>query len=164
MSTRDIYLCIGGNLGDRDANMEEVMTFIEFNFGDIVAISPIVESEGWQMTNVPPFLNQIVHIRSELTNAQLVEEIHDLDDFYGREKASGQYLSRAMDLDVLFIGNEIIEEEDLVVPHPRIQERRFVLDPFVRLYPDFIHPVLGKSMSTLLAECPDTNPVELYRS
>lgn len=163
MAHRDIYLCIGGNLGDRDANMEEVMTFIEFNFGDIVAVSPIVESDGWQMSNVPKFLNQIVHIRSELTNAQLIEEIHDLDDFYGREKSQGKYLSRPMDLDVLFIGEEIIQEEELCVPHPRLQDRRFVLEPFAKLYPDFVHPGLGKTIVALLAECPDTNPVELYQ-
>jgi 2-amino-4-hydroxy-6-hydroxymethyldihydropteridine diphosphokinase len=163
MAIRDIYLCIGGNLGDRDANMEEVLTFIEFNFGDVIAVSPIVESEGWKMTNVPPFLNQIVHIRSTLTNAELIEEIHDLDDFYGREKSEGQYLSRTMDLDILLIGDEIIAEEELNVPHRYMHERRFVLDPFARLYPEVIHPVYGKTIAELLNECPDTNPVALYR-
>jgi 2-amino-4-hydroxy-6-hydroxymethyldihydropteridine diphosphokinase len=161
MALRDIYLCIGGNLGDRNSNMEEVLTFIEFNFGTIVSSSPIVESAGWQMIDVPPFLNQIVHIQSELSNKQLIDEIHDLDDFYGRPKKGDTYLSREMDLDILLIGEEIIEEPELIVPHPRMLERRFVLLPFSLLAPDLVHPQCKQTIAQLLDACPDNNLVQV---
>ena len=159
MLQRDIYLCIGGNLGDREANMEEVLSFIEFNFGTIVAMSPIVESAGWEMTDVPPFLNRIVHIQSELSNKELIEEMHDLDEFYGRTKSTEGYQSREMDLDILLIDDETLESEELTVPHPRMHQRRFVLQPFAQLYPELMHPVFQKSMIQLLSECTDAGAV-----
>jgi len=155
MALREIYLCVGGNLGDRESNMEEVLSFIEFNFGTIQAISPMVESEGWQMEGVPPFLNRIVHIKSELSNKALLEEIKDLDEFYGRPPKSETYLSREMDVDILFIGSEIIKDAELTVPHPRLHERRFVLLPFAELNKEFIHPEFQKTIGQLLTECTD---------
>jgi 2-amino-4-hydroxy-6-hydroxymethyldihydropteridine diphosphokinase len=162
MATRDIYLCVGGNLGDREGNMEEVLTFIEFNFGDIQNLSPIVESDGWQMSNVPKFLNQVIHIKSELSNKELLEEIKDLEEFYGRTKKGLGYQSREMDVDVLLIDQEIIEEPELIVPHPRMNERRFVLYPFNCIAPDLIHPTSQLSIAKLLAACKDDNQVVLF--
>jgi 2-amino-4-hydroxy-6-hydroxymethyldihydropteridine diphosphokinase len=162
MATRDIYLCVGGNLGDREGNMEEVLTFIEFNFGDIQNLSPIVESDGWHMSNVPKFLNQVIHIKSELSNKELLVEIKDLEQFYGRTKKGLDYQSREMDVDVLLIDQEIIEEPELIVPHPRMTERRFVLYPLSCLVPDLIHPTSQLPISKLLADCTDENQVVIF--
>jgi 2-amino-4-hydroxy-6-hydroxymethyldihydropteridine diphosphokinase len=152
---RTIYLCIGGNLGEREANLEEAHDFIDFNLGDVITVSAIYESEPWGMTNVPNFLNQVVQIQTELSNEELLSEIAELEEFFGRERSTEGYVSREMDIDVLFIDQEIIETETLRVPHPRIAERKFVLAPLAEIAPDFIHPELKKSIQELLASCPD---------
>jgi len=156
---RAIYLCIGGNLGEREANLEEAIDFIGFNFGDVVAVSSIYESEPWGMSDVPNFLNQVVHLHSELTDKELLEEIADLEDFFGRERSSQGYVSREMDIDVLFIDEEVISTEALQVPHPRMSERRFVLEPLAEIAPEFIHPELKQSVEVLLKACSDKGKV-----
>ena len=156
---RAIYLCIGGNLGEREANLEEALEFIDFNFGDVVGVSSIYESEPWGMSDVPNFLNQVVHIQSELTDRELLEEIADLEEFFGRERSSQGYVSREMDIDVLFIDEEVISTEALQVPHPRISERRFVLEPLAEIAPEFIHPELKQSVVVLLKACSDKGKV-----
>jgi 2-amino-4-hydroxy-6-hydroxymethyldihydropteridine diphosphokinase len=152
---RTIYLCIGGNLGEREANLEEARDFIDFNLGDVIAASAIYESEPWGMTDVPNFLNQVVQIQTELSNEELLSEILELEEFFGRERNAEGYVSREMDIDMLFINQEIIETETLRVPHPRIAQRRFVLTPLAEIAPDLIHPELKKSIQELLASCPD---------
>ena len=156
---RQIYLCIGGNLGEREANLEEAMEFIDFNFGDVLAVSSVYESEPWGMTEVPNFLNQVVLLQSELSNEELLREIAELEDFFGRERSAAGYVSREMDIDVLFIGEEIIETETMRVPHPRMHERRFVLEPLAEIASDVVHPEIKKSVGELLASCPDKGQV-----
>jgi 2-amino-4-hydroxy-6-hydroxymethyldihydropteridine diphosphokinase len=156
---RAIYLCIGGNLGEREANLEEAIDFIGFNFGDVVAVSSIYESEPWGMSDVPNFLNQVVHLQSELTDKELLVEIADLEEFFGRERSSQGYVSREMDIDVLFIDEEVISTETLQVPHPRMSERRFVLEPLAEIAPRFIHPELKQSIEVLLKACTDQGKV-----
>jgi len=156
---RAIYLCIGGNLGEREANLEEALEFIDFNFGDVVGVSSMYESEPWGMSDVPNFLNQVVHIQSELTDKELLEEIADLEEFFGRERSSQGYVSREMDIDVLFIDEEVISTEALQVPHPRISERRFVLEPMAEIAPEFIHPELKQAVEVLLKACSDKGKV-----
>jgi 2-amino-4-hydroxy-6-hydroxymethyldihydropteridine diphosphokinase len=156
---RTVFLCIGGNLGEREANLEEALDFIDFNLGDVIAASAIYESEPWGMTDVPNFLNQVLQIQSELSDKELLEEIAELEEFFGRERSSEGYVSREMDIDVLFIDQEIIETETLRVPHPKMSERRFVLEPLAEIAPDFIHPELKKSIQELLASCADKGQV-----
>jgi 2-amino-4-hydroxy-6-hydroxymethyldihydropteridine diphosphokinase len=156
---RTIYLCIGGNLGEREANLEETRMFLEFNFGDIVAVSSVYESDAWGMHDAPRFLNQVVCIESDLSNEALLSEIEELEEFYGRERSEEEYLSREMDVDVLLIDQEVIDDDKLKVPHPRMEMRRFVLLPLQEIAPDLMHPVLRKNVTTLLSECTDTTQV-----
>ena len=156
---RHIYLCIGGNLGEREANLEEAIDFINFNFGDVLAISSVYESEPWGMTDVPNFLNQVVLVESELSNEELLAEVDGLEEFYGRERSDDKYLSREMDVDILFIDSEIIEEDHLQVPHPRMSERRFVLEPLAEIASDLVHPELKQSVAELLKACKDQGKV-----
>jgi 2-amino-4-hydroxy-6-hydroxymethyldihydropteridine diphosphokinase len=159
MKKRTAFLCIGGNLGEREANLEETIMFIEFNFGDVLEVSSIYESDAWEMTDAPAFLNQVVKIETTLTNEELIAEILDLEDFYGRERSEEEYLSREMDVDILLIDDEVIQTEELEVPHPRMHLRNFVLTPLAELAGDVVHPVLKKSISELLKECPDKSVV-----
>lgn len=154
-----VYLCIGGNLGEREANLEEALECIDFNIGDVITASSIYESEPWGMTDVPSFLNQVVKIQCGLSNEELLLEIAELEEFFGRERSSEGYVSREMDIDVLFIDQEVIESDKLKVPHPRLAERRFVLEPLAEIASELIHPVWKKTAKELLASCADQGKV-----
>ncbi len=134
--------------------------FLEYNFGDIMASSSVYESEAWGMENAPAFLNQVVMIESELSNDDLLMEIEELEEFYGRERSNTGYLSREMDIDVLYIGDEIIDTEKLKVPHPKMHERKFVLVPLAELAPQFVHPGLKKNSEELMSICADLSVVK----
>jgi 2-amino-4-hydroxy-6-hydroxymethyldihydropteridine diphosphokinase len=164
MKKNTVYLCIGGNLGEREANLEETREFLEFNFGDVVETSSVYESEGWEMENVPAFLNQIVKIETELTPLELLQEIAELEEFYGRERKTGIYLSREMDVDVLLYNDETVETEKLIVPHPKMALRRFVLEPLCEIAPDLIHPVLKKTITELLKDCEDKSVLKKLKA
>ncbi len=164
MKKNIVYLCIGGNLGEREANMEETREFLEFNFGDVLETSSVYESEGWEMENVPAFLNQVVKIETELTPLELLQEIAELEEFYGRERKSGIYLSREMDVDVLLYNDEIVETEKLIVPHPKMAMRRFVLEPLNEIAPDLVHPMLKKTIAELLRDCEDKSVLKKIKA
>lgn len=155
-----VYLCIGGNEGDREANLEETREFLNFNFGDVIEASSIYESEAWGMENAEPFLNQVVKIESDLSPEEILQEITELEEFYGRERKEGKYLPREMDVDILFYDHDIIETEKLTMPHPRLHLRRFVLEPMNEIAPEFIHPTLKKTVAELLKECEDKSVVK----
>ncbi len=160
MNTNTVVLCIGGNLGDRLENLEETRDFIEFNIGDIVEASSIYESPAWGMEAAPEFLNQILVVKSTLNHLQLLNEIKELEEFYGRTRVAGKYTSREMDVDIIYFNEDVLEDEKITVPHPRLQERKFVLTPLAEVLPEFVHPVLKKSSVELLKDCQDTAMVK----
>lgn len=157
---RTVILCIGGNLGDRETHLLETLDFLHFNVGDVISQSSVFETEPWEMSEAPTFYNQIVSIHSNLSNNELMAEIREIEAFYGRERNKMSYVSREMDVDVIFIDNEIIDLPDFQVPHPKMQSRRFVLEPLAEIAPDKIHPVLNKTIKELLNECTDSHRVK----
>lgn len=148
-----VLLSIGGNEGDREANLEEARMFISFNMGDVVKVSNVIETEAWGMPEgTEPFLNQLVEIETPLTPEKLHDEIAELEEYYGRKRKEGVYLDREMDVDVIFFNDEIIREGKIQVPHARMHLREFILKPLAETWPDWIHPELKMNAAQLLAE------------
>lgn len=148
-----VLLSIGGNEGDREANLEEARMFISFNMGDVVKTSEVVETEAWGMLEgTAPFLNQLVEIETSLTLDKLHDEIVELEEYYGRTRKEGIYLDREMDVDVVFFNDEVVPEGKIIVPHERMHLREFILKPLSATWPDWAHPVLKMNAAQMLAE------------
>jgi 2-amino-4-hydroxy-6-hydroxymethyldihydropteridine diphosphokinase len=107
----------------------------------------------------PPFLNQILGVKTKLNLEQIKQEIAEIDEFYGRERTETGYQNREMDVDVLYFKNEI-HETPLVVPHAKIMDRAFILHPLAEVAPDLIHPISGLTSMEMLKKCTDTTPVK----
>jgi len=157
---RHVFFCIGGNLGDRKANLEETLDFLNFNIGDVIISSDIYETEPWEMSDVPTFYNQVVVVETKMTNEQLISEIKEIEMYYGRVRNGLNYQSREMDVDVIFIDDEIIDSKELQVPHPKMTHRRFVLEPLAQIAAEKLHPVSKKTVKQLLDECSDSHSVK----
>ncbi|MFN0032062.1 MAG: 2-amino-4-hydroxy-6-hydroxymethyldihydropteridine diphosphokinase [Flavobacteriales bacterium] len=149
------YLCTGSNLGDSRSTLEEVISFIHFNMGDVLAQSAVYRSPAWGMVNAPDFYNQVIVISTELTPAQLIQEISELEEFFGRERTPGIVDSRTLDVDLLLYDDLHHVAECIEVPHPRLHLRRFVLIPLAEVAAEILHPTLKKTVRELLTACVD---------
>ena len=156
-----IYLVIGGNLGDRLALIKECKQQIEAQIGEIKTVSSIYESESWGETNNPNYLNQVLFVKSKFTAKEVLSNALAIEKELGRTRDK-KWESRLIDIDILFFNDEIINEPHLKVPHPHLQNRRFVLMPLHEIAPNFIHPILKKSIAILLNECKDNLSVSVY--
>ena len=145
------WIGIGSNLGDRFANLEFSRRQLEAAAGKLLRASSVFETEPWGEKNQPLYLNQVVQAKTSLSALELHQLCRKIEQAAGRLETR-RNAPRTLDLDILFFDDLIINSEELIVPHPRLHLRRFVLDPLLELDPDLIHPVLGKSMKELLAE------------
>ncbi|MGF1583770.1 MAG: 2-amino-4-hydroxy-6-hydroxymethyldihydropteridine diphosphokinase [Bacteroidales bacterium] len=151
-----IYLLLGGNTGDRTNYLNMAREMIARYIGTVETVSAFYETEPWGFENGNLFLNQLVVANTGLEPGQALEKILKIELQLDRERIEGQYSSRTIDIDILFYEDRVINEKDLVIPHPRLHERRFALEPLAEVVPELTHPVLGKTISRLLEECPDT--------
>lgn len=159
MNQSGIYLSIGSNLGDRISNLINCLIFLEKQQEiDIIAWSSFYETEAWGYKNQPDFLNQIVAIETTLNPVELLKKLKELEQRLGRKKTF-VWGPRVIDIDILTYRNFIIEERDLIIPHPRMTERLFVLVPLKQIAPDFCHPKLKLSINELLRDCPDKSQI-----
>lgn len=174
-----LYLLIGGNEGDRRQMISHATDLIRERIGSVVAVSNIYETAPWG-TFAPGeepqnFYNKALQVGTTLSPHEALDEALCIERVLGRrrgkmengewgtEKCQGAaansqfYSSRPMDIDLIFYDSLVIDTPDLVLPHPRMHLRRFVLQPLCEIAPDFIHPFFNKTLSQLLEECPDTS-------
>lgn len=156
------YLLIGGNVGNRIDNIGTAITFLQQQVGKIIKRSSVYETEAWGNTNQPDFFNQVLLVETALGAAECMQHIFSIENKMGRIRRKKND-PRIIDIDILFFNDEIINEPHLTIPHPQIQNRRFVLIPMNELSPDLIHPVLNKSINNLLSTCDDQLEVRLLR-
>jgi 2-amino-4-hydroxy-6-hydroxymethyldihydropteridine diphosphokinase len=147
------YILTGGNQGDRLQNLARAMSGIG-KLGNIIAHSGIYETAAWGKTDQPDFLNQVVLLETELSASELMNALLGIEEEMGRKRAE-KYDPRTIDLDILYYNDDIIDQPGLMIPHPRLQVRRFVLEPLYEIAPTFVHPVFHKTTYQLLLECND---------
>ena len=154
-----IYLLTGGNLGDRYSLLERAKKIIVEKIGEIIKESSIYETMPWGFNSEQNFLNQVFNVSTDLSPKEILNKCFEIEKELGRVRQSEQYSSRTIDIDILFYNDEIIHEQELIIPHERLHKRRFTLEPLVEIAPDLIHPVIKKSLSDILKECNDTSEV-----
>lgn len=139
-----VYLLIGGNIGDRLANLENARKSIEIQCGPIQQQSSIFETEAWGLKEQPAFYNQALYIKTALTPQDLLAKLLEIEVSMGRKRLI-PLGPRTIDLDIIYYNNTILEEPGLIIPHPRLAERNFVLAPLAEIAADFEHPILKKT-------------------
>ncbi len=158
-----VYLGIGTNLGDRENNLDEALRLIKEHIGRIRQASSVYETEPWGFRSENDFLNMIAEVETKLKPSGLLGRILMVEAQMGRLRDEKKYSSRLIDIDILLYGNRIFEEKSLLIPHPRLHERRFVLVPLCDLVPDLVHPKFAKTVKALLKECKDKCKVKKYK-
>ena len=149
-----VYLLLGSNMGDSEHTLTVAINMIEKNIGKLTKSSSIYRTAAWGNEDQPDFLNQIIIVSSSLSSLNILKEIFVIEKEMGRVRTT-KNAARVIDIDMLFFNDEIIQTETLTVPHPQIQNRRFVLVPLAEISPDFQHPLLKKSSLELLSICSD---------
>jgi 2-amino-4-hydroxy-6-hydroxymethyldihydropteridine diphosphokinase len=150
----NVFLLLGSNLGDAQSTLSKAKAAIEKSVSKIYACSSIYVTQAWGREDQPDFLNQVIAMTYRGTARALLKQLLEIETFLGRTRQQ-KWAPRTIDIDILFFGDEIIEEPDLQVPHPEIANRRFTLMPLNEIASGFIHPKLNKTIAQLLRECPD---------
>ena len=148
------YLLTGGNEGDRYLNMQQARANIEHICGQLLQVSSWYETAPWGKTDQADFLNQVLLIETKWNPRELLKAIFLIEEKGGRIRTV-KNAPRTIDIDILFYDQLVIEKPGLSIPHPRIADRRFVLEPLNEIAPEFEHPVLRKTIHQLLLECTD---------
>ena len=157
---RKIYLSIGSNKGNRYSFIKEALRLIRKDIGKVILMSKIYETKSWGFQS-DDFLNICITIKSDLLPSELLNKLKNIEDKIGRIRNSTKILAREIDIDILFYSDKIVDYEDLIIPHPRLHLRNFVLYPLNDIASDFIHPILLKPINELLEECEDDDsPIE----
>lgn len=156
------YLSVGSNLGKREAKLFRTMSLLGTTAGiRLVRRSPIYETEPQDVREQPWFLNMVVQIETTLAPEALLDRIHEIERDLGRERMTPKG-PRTIDIDILLYGDLVFKTERLEIPHPRLGERRFVLEPLTDLLPAFRHPITGQTGVEML-EAVEGQSVRLYR-
>ena len=144
-----VFIGLGSNIGDRKSHILKAIELLKESSNiEIIQVSTLIETKAISVLPQPDFLNGILSLKTVLTPVELLTVTQAIEKKCGRD-VKGTYEPRTIDLDILFYGDQIICQEELMIPHPMAHERDFVLIPMNELNPDFIHPVLQESIHTL---------------
>jgi 2-amino-4-hydroxy-6-hydroxymethyldihydropteridine diphosphokinase len=156
-------ILLGSNLGDCLNNLKQAIELMRKCAAGVSATSDIFETEPWGMQDQPLYYNQVILLETTDNARTLMHLLLEIEQEMGRHRIA-KWAPRLIDLDILYFNNEIINEEGLVVPHPRLHERRFTMAPLSQILPDFVHPVMKKSNLDILHSLTDELQVRAIKS
>jgi 2-amino-4-hydroxy-6-hydroxymethyldihydropteridine diphosphokinase len=159
-TNKTAYIAIGSNQGQKLQHLQDAIDMIYSEVGDVVRVSKIYKTPAWGF-NGNEFLNACIEVITRLTAEDLLRSLLEIELKLGRERIPNQYTNRTIDLDIIFYDRLKLEQEHLVIPHPKLTSRKFVLQPLADLIPDFIHPDFKTSISDLLANTADNSTIEV---
>ncbi len=160
-SSSQVYLSAGSNLQDRRGHLRRMLDDLRHSGIDILGISSVFETEPVGVEGQPWFLNIAVEAATVLSPRDLLNCCREIERSHGRIHTFPP-VPRPLDVDILLYADRIVEEPELIIPHPRMADRRFVLEPLCQIAPDAIHPVLHVEIRDLLAACTDRSRVFRY--
>lgn len=155
-----VFLGIGGNIGNKPANFRKVQNLIGRQIGVISKQSSVYESPPWGFHAEKKFWNQVLKVETELSPTEILSEITKIESAFNRKRHSGGYVSREMDVDILCYDDIFIETEELIIPHPRLHQRLFVLVPLAEIAPGLKHPLFRMTSRQLLENCKDESAIK----
>ena len=155
------FLLLGSNLGDRLEVLDSALHKIISDIGLVVTKSSIYETLAWGIEDQPAFLNQVLLVKTKLAPQDLLVAINKIEHDLGRVRHQ-KWGERLIDIDILYFDNEIVNDDNLIIPHPEIINRRFTLVPLVEIAANYKHPSLGQTQQELLAVCGDELEVKKY--
>ncbi|MBI2281642.1 MAG: 2-amino-4-hydroxy-6-hydroxymethyldihydropteridine diphosphokinase [Bacteroidetes bacterium] len=155
-----LILSLGGNKGNVATTFLHVEKDIRNEIGEILKSSSSYKTAAWGNTNQPDFLNKVIEVATDLSVEECLHKVLLIEKKWGRIRTGKKWKARTIDIDILFYNDLILNKEQLIVPHPHLQDRKFVLIPLVEILPDYNHPLLNKSLKALLEKCIDVLDVQ----
>jgi len=159
-----LFLLLGGNLGNKELIFLNARTRLREELGKIIQMSSVYETEPWGFRSEYLFWNQVILIETEWPPADVLKKTKTIEQELGRVRKIERYSSRLIDIDLLFYNDLVFHEPELELPHPRIIDRRFVLEPLAEIASDLVHPVFRQTIIELLENCSDILKVKKIRS
>lgn len=147
------YLALGTNIGNKRRNMITAAALLTERVGDVLALSGFYETEPWGFQSENTFLNAALQLETSLSPLGLLEATQQIEVEMGRtQKSNGTYHDRIIDIDILLYDDLILQTPELTLPHPLMQDRRFVMEPLLEIAPNVVHPVFKKTVVSLMRE------------
>jgi len=153
------WIGLGTNLGDKISNLRRAIEELDQKEGKVISRSSVYESQPMGFRSDHLFFNMCIEYETSLSARDLMLFLQDIEEKMGRQKSTERYTDRLIDMDILLYDSQLINTDDLIVPHPRLHERAFVLYPLAEISPFLVHPLMQKDIQSLLEVCPDENEV-----
>ena len=147
-----VFLGLGSNLGDKEANLRAAIYEIEKRIGKVISLSAFYTTEPWGFTSENTFVNAVCKVDTSFLPMEVLHITQEIEKDLGRIQKSvhGNYSDRSMDIDILLYDDIILHTDQLTIPHPLMCERKFVLEPLAEIAPELIHPITGKTFKEYL--------------